>query len=797
MSYPTYPNTYKKDIQVGNKTISIEIGKFSEQVSAAVLVTCGETVVHSTVALGRKINLGYFPLSVEFAEKLYAAGIIKGSRWVKRDGRPLDEVILKARVIDRSLRPLFPEGLTNEVQVINTVFSYDGQNDPDMLGLLGSAIGLAISEIPFDGPMAGLRIGYNKETSEFLTNPTYEERDKSSLDLIVAGSGDAVVMVEAGANEIIETVMVEALIKAQEEMGKICTAINEIVAEIGKDKIDLIDDETKAEDAKIEALADKIYKKNVIELKEIVKKEGKLIKDSGLDELKEKLIAQYVKDKVNGEAREGALGHDAKEGEASEVSEKEVLTALYSLTKRAARELILIDGVRPDGRKTDEIRQIWTEVDVFPRTHGSAMFKRGATQGVTVVTLADPSRAQLTESIRGEEELKYFHHYSMPPYASGEAGRFGFPKRREIGHGALAERALRPMLPSQEEFPYTIHVVTEIMSSNGSTSQAAVCGSTLSLMAAGVPIKRPVAGIAMGLMSDGKQYIVLSDIQGLEDHVGDMDFKVAGTTEGITAIQMDIKLKGIPRKVLEEALEQAKVGRLHIMGEMLKSINAPRTELSQFAPKIKQITIPASRIGELIGPGGKMIKSIIEKTGAEISVDEDKDNELGLVNISSPEQEKIDAATKIITNMMRVVEVGEEFDGVVTRVESYGAFVEYLDGKEGLVHVSAMNTEFVKDAGDFVKVGDSVHVMISEIKDDGKIGLSMLTKDQQAEVNSKRESRPQRPSFRGGNGGSNGSYRGGDRGGSRGGNRGGNGGDRGGSRGGNRGGNGGSRGGNR
>jgi len=782
MSYPTYPNTYKKDIQVGNKTISIEIGKFSEQVSAAVLVTCGETVVHSTVALGRKINLGYFPLSVEFAEKLYAAGIIKGSRWVKRDGRPLDEVILKARVIDRSLRPLFPEGLTNEVQVINTVFSYDGQNDPDMLGLLGSAIGLAISEIPFDGPMAGLRIGYNKETSEFLTNPTYEERDKSSLDLIVAGSGDAVVMVEAGANEIIETVMVEALIKAQEEMGKICTAINEIVAEIGKDKIDLIDDETKAEDAKIEALADKIYKKNVIELKEIVKKEGKLIKDSGLDELKEKLIAQYVKDKVNGEAREGALGHDAKEGEASEVSEKEVLTALYSLTKRAARELILIDGVRPDGRKTDEIRQIWTEVDVFPRTHGSAMFKRGATQGVTVVTLADPSRAQLTESIRGEEELKYFHHYSMPPYASGEAGRFGFPKRREIGHGALAERALRPMLPSQEEFPYTIHVVTEIMSSNGSTSQAAVCGSTLSLMAAGVPIKRPVAGIAMGLMSDGKQYIVLSDIQGLEDHVGDMDFKVAGTTEGITAIQMDIKLKGIPRKVLEEALEQAKVGRLHIMGEMLKSINAPRTELSQFAPKIKQITIPASRIGELIGPGGKMIKSIIEKTGAEISVDEDKDNELGLVNISSPEQEKIDAATKIITNMMRVVEVGEEFDGVVTRVESYGAFVEYLDGKEGLVHVSAMNTEFVKDAGDFVKVGDSVHVMISEIKDDGKIGLSMLTKDQQAEVNSKRESRPQRPSFRGGNGGSNGSYRGGDRGGSRGGNRGGNGGSRGGNR---------------
>ncbi|MBU0974407.1 polyribonucleotide nucleotidyltransferase [Patescibacteria group bacterium] len=769
MSYPTYPTTYKKDILVGDKTVSIEVGKFSQQVSAAVLITCGETIVHSTVALGRKVNLGYFPLSVEFAEKLYSAGVIKGSRWVKRDGRPLDEVILKARVIDRSLRPLFPEGITNEVQVINTVFSYDGQNDPDMLGLLGSAIGLAISEIPFDGPIAGLRIGYNKETSEFMTNPTYEERENSSLDLIVAGSGDAVVMVEAGAYEIVESVMVDALIKAQEEMGKICIAINEIVAEIGKDKIELIDDETKVIDAKIKALADKIYKKNVVELKEIVKKEGKLIKESGFDKLKEKLIVQFVKE-------------NAKESD--EVSEKNVSTALYSLTKRAARELILTDGVRPDGRKIDEIRQIWTEVDVFPRTHGSAMFKRGATQGVTIVTLADPSRGQLIESIRGEENLKYFHHYSMPPYASGEAGRFGFPKRREIGHGALAERALRPMLPDQADFPYTIHVVTEIMSSNGSTSQAAVCGSTLSLMAAGVPIKRPVAGIAMGLMSDGKQYIVLSDIQGLEDHVGDMDFKVAGTKEGITAIQMDIKLKGIPRKVLEQALEQAKVGRLHIMNEMLKAIDAPRKELSPYAPKVQQITIPASRIGELIGPGGKMIKSIIEKTGAEISVDEDKDNELGLVNISSPEQEKIDAATKIITNMMRIVEVGEEFDGVVIRVEGYGAFVEYLDGKEGLVHVSAMSTEFIKDAGDLAKVGDTVHVMISEIKDDGKIGLSMLTKDQQTEINAKRESRPQRPSFRGrngGNGGSNGGYRGKDRGNDRGN-------DRGGSRSGNRGG---------
>lgn len=755
MSYPKYPNTYKKDIQVGDKTVSIEIGKFSQQVSAAVLVTCGETVVHSTVALGRKVDLGYFPLSVDFAENLYAAGVIKGSRWVKRPGRPLDDVILKARVVDRSLRPLFPEGITNQVQIINHVFSYDGQNDPDMLGLLGSALGLAISEIPFDGPMAGLRIGYNKETKQFMTNPTHDERDASDLDLVVAGSGDAVVMVEAGANEVSEEVMVDALIKSQEEMGKICAVIQEIVAEIGKEKVDLISDEAKAKNDLIAGLAEDIYADKKDEIKEIVKKKGQLIKPTGLDELEAELIEAYVTNADNTEVSKEESNED--EAEVSKVSKKIVSAALNKLTKRAARDLILVDGTRPDGRKTEDIRQIWSEIDVMPRTHGSAMFKRGATQGVTVTTLGDPSRGQLIEGINGEEDRKYFHHYNMPPYASGEAGRFGFAKRREIGHGALAERAIRPMLPSQEDFPYTIHVVTEIMSSNGSTSQAAVCGSTLSLMAAGVPIKRPVAGIAMGLMSDGEQYIILSDIQGLEDHVGDMDFKVSGTKEGITSIQMDIKLKGIPRDVLVKALEQARVGRIHIMDEMLKAIDTPRTELSQYAPKVVQITIPQDRIGELIGPGGKMIKSIIEKTGAEISVDEDKEKELGLVNISSPEQEKIDAAKTIISNMMRVMEVGEEFEGPVTRIEGYGAFVEYLPNREGLVHVSAMSTEFVKDAADVVKMGEVVKVRIAEIKEDGKIGLTMLTAEQQAEADAKRGERG--GGDRGGRGGNRGGGR--------------------------------------
>ncbi|MCL4208918.1 polyribonucleotide nucleotidyltransferase [Patescibacteria group bacterium] len=765
MSYPKYPNTYKKVFTIGGKEVTVEIGKYSEQVSAAVLVTCGETVVHTTVALGRKVDLGYFPLSVEFAEKLFAAGIIKGSRWVKRDGRPLDEVVLKARVIDRSLRPMFPDGLTNEVQIINTVFSFDGENDPDMLGMLGSAIGLAVSEIPFDGPIAGLRLGLDKVSGEFILNPTYTQRDNSSLDLIVSGNANTIVMVEAGADEVDEAKMVDALILAQQECGKICEVINEIAKEVGKEKVELVTDEDRAKEVKIAELAKRVYQGREAQIRTIVEKEGRL-EEAGLSEFKEAVLAEL---------------NEGVEDEALLVSAGDLSAAVSALLKQEARSMIINEKVRPDGRKTDEIRPIWVETDVFPRTHGSAMFKRGATQAVSIVTLGDSTRSQLIEGIQGENTMSYIHHYSMPPYASGEAGRFGAPKRREIGHGALAERALLPMIPSQEEFPYTIHVVSEIMSSNGSTSQASVCGSTLSLMAAGVPIKRPVAGIAMGLMSDGEKYVVLSDIQGLEDHVGDMDFKVAGTEVGITAIQMDIKLKGVPRTVLEEALEQARVGRMHIMGKMLAVIAEPRKTISKYAPKVAQLTIPADRIGELIGPGGKMIKSIIESTGAEINVDENDDKTLGVVNISSPDQEKIDAAVNYISNMMRTVEVGEEFDGQVTRIEPFGAFVEYLPGKEGLVHVSRMSTEFVQDASSMVNMGDTVHVRISEIKDDGKIGLSMLTKEQEEASEANRGNRGGdrggdrggRPQFRGGRDSGRGGFgdrgRGGDRGGFRGG----------------------------
>lgn len=740
MSYPKYPDQYSREITIGDKKITIEVGKFSEQVSAAVLVTCGETVVHTTVALGRKVNLGYFPLSVEFMEKLYAGGIIKGSRWVKRDGRPSDDVILKARVIDRSLRPLFADGITNEVQIINTVFSYDGENDPDMLGLLGSAIAMQISEIPFEGPLAGLRVGFSKETNQFVFNPTNTERDAGDLDLIVAGTADSIVMVEAGANEVPENIIVEALVKSQEQFSVICANISKISAEIGKSKAELLTQETLDEAAKIQDLSEKLLADHGDAISDLVKKSGKL-EEANSDELRATFLA---------EINEGSAEEDF-------FTEKQVGEAFYLAQKEAARQMILAKNIRPDDRKTDEIRQIWCDVDVFPRTHGSAMFKRGATQAVTITTLGNPSLGQYLEGIEGEEVRHYIHHYNMPPYASGEAGRVGYPKRREIGHGALAERALLPMIPSQTEFPYTIQVVSEIMSSNGSTSQASVCGSTMSLMAAGVPIKRPVAGIAMGLMSDGKKYVVLSDIQGLEDHVGDMDFKVAGTSEGITAIQMDIKLKGIPREVLEEALDQAKKGRLHIMSEMLACIDKPRVAISQYAPKIQQLEIPADRIGELIGPGGKMIKEIIAKSGAEINVDEDKDREVGIVNISSVDQSAIDTANQIISNMMRTVEIGESFEGDVTRVESYGAFVEYLPGREGLVHVSTMSTEYVNDAHDLVKVGDTVQIRISEIKEDGKIALSMLTPEQEEEQKAQRTAKRSE----GGNGGG---YNGGDRG---------------------------------
>ncbi|MBD3279118.1 MAG: polyribonucleotide nucleotidyltransferase [Candidatus Pacebacteria bacterium] len=740
MSYPQYEKPYETKLKVGDKTITLKIGKFSEQTAAAVLASCGETVVHTTVALGNEVDWGYFPLHVEYIEKLYAGGIIKGSRWVKREGRPSDDAILKARIIDRSIRPLFPEGIKNQVQVVSTVFSYDQENDADMLALLASCVALSISPIPFAGPVAGLRVGYHQTDDRFVINPANGEREQSDLDLIVSGSEDSIVMVEAGANEASEELMVKALAEAQQELAQVCQQVAKVVKAVGKEKIELVTEPAADEAQALATLKKQLQTKYGQQIRQSVEKKAQL-QDFDLDQLIEQIVTELD---LAEEPTENKAGYQA--------TAKDVKNLIKELQKQTARDMILKEGVRPDGRKPDEIRPIWCETDVFPRTHGSAMFKRGATQAVTITTLASPSLGQHIEDLEGEEVRHYMHHYYMPPYASGEAGRFGWPKRREVGHGALAERALLPMIPDQEEFPYTIRVVSEIMSSNGSTSQASVCGSTLSLMTAGVPIKKPVAGIAMGLMTDGQdKNIVLADIQGLEDHVGDMDFKVAGSEDGITALQMDIKVKGLSLEILKQALAKAHQGRMHILKKMLKCITEPRQQISEYAPKIAQVTIPVDKIGEVIGPGGKMIKGLIEQTGAEIDIDEDEERNLGIVNITSPDQAKIDHAAQLIKDMTREVAVGDQFEGTVTRVENYGAFVEFLPGREGLVHVSAMSTDYVDKAQDQVKLGDQVAVRIKEIKDDGKIGLTMLT---QAEEQAQQE-RSQRGGSGRGRGGRN------------------------------------------
>lgn len=775
MSYPSYGNTYQKDLQVGDKTITIEIGKFAEQASAAVTARCGGTMVLATVALGRKVDLGYFPLSVEYVEKLFAGGVIKGSRWVKREGRPSDDAILKGRVIDRTMRPMFPEGMTNEVQIIITVLSTDKENDADMLAMMATAVALQVSNIPFDGPVTGLRVGYSKAEDKYFFNPTDSERASLDMDLIVSGTTDAIVMVEAGAKEVSEEVILKAFDLAQAELKQLCGVIAQIGQEIGKPKADILPAVAAdpLADLKVELLA-----KYRTQIQEMVKLEG-VLQPTGLDEFVAGIVAEHLPAAdASDELKAAALTNPLADAKA--------LSSIFrDLMVDEGRRMIVEDGIRPDGRRTDEIRPIWCEVDLFPGTHGSAMFKRGATQVISVTTLGSPSLGQLIESMEGEETRHYIHHYNMPPFASGEAGRVGSPKRREIGHGALAERALFAVVPSQEEFPYTIHVASEVVSSNGSTSQASVCGSTMSLMAAGVPIKRPVAGIAMGLMTDGQdKYVVLSDIQGLEDHIGDMDFKVAGTEEGVTALQMDIKIKGIPGEVMKRALLQARDGRMHIMAKMLEVIPAPRPELSPLAPKIRQLSIPQDRIGELIGPGGKTIKAIIEMFGAQIDVEEDLTRGVGLVNIGSSDQDKLDKAYDYISSMMREIQIGDEFDGEVNRVESYGAFVNISPGKDGLVHVSGMATEYVNDANDVVKLGDIVHVRVSEIQEDGKIKLTMLSAEQEAEAAERR--RANGGGDRGGDRGERGGYsgRGGDRGGFRGGRSGGRGGDRGGFRGG-------------
>lgn len=685
--------TVEQVIEVGGKKLILEYGRFAEQANSAILATYGETVVHVTTTMSsRDTDLNYFPLSVEYQEKLYAGGKIKGSRWVKRDGKPSDDAILKARVIDRSIRPLFPKHVKRDVQVIVTILSSDGENNADMPALVATSAALHTSDIPWDGPVAAVRVGKDKQ---FQINPTHEQLENSILDLVVSGTKEAIVMVEAGAKEAPEKDIIEALKLAHSEIQKIVEGIEQLQSKIGKTK-------------------------QVFELPESLAAEliSKIEKDA-LPQLQPLVGKEHDNKGMTGEII-SALADKYED----EVSTKEIDIVVSDLYRKLARKSTIEKGIRADGRKPEDIREISSEVGILPRTHGSAMFKRGQTQALTITTLGPPSLGQLIESMDGEETKNYIHHYNFPPSSVGETGRVGWPSRREIGHGALAERALIPVLPSEEEFPYTIHVVSEIMSSNGSTSQASICGSTLSLMDAGVPIKKPVSGIAMGLMTDGNKHVVLSDIAGVEDHIGDMDFKVAGTRDGITALQMDIKVKGISFEILETALEQAKVGRLHIMDKMLVALDKPRTSMSKYAPKIEQFEIPKDAIGEVIGPGGKMIKQIIEETGAEINVNDDTG--VGVVTVSSSDQDAIDKAKSWIQNMVKVPQPGEVYEGIVKRVEQYGAFVEILPGKSGLVHVSRMSKDFIKNPSDVVKEGDTVSVTVTEVDQQGRLNLSMV-----------------------------------------------------------------------
>ncbi len=704
-----------KSAEIAGKALTLEVGRFAEQASAAVLAKYGDTMVLATVtASSKETTLDYFPLSVEYVERLYAGGRIKGSRWVKREGRPTDDAVLAGRVIDRSIRPLFPKSYKHDVQVIITVLSVDGQNDPDVLGLVATSAAIAISPIPWNGPIAGVRVGYVKEAGTekgaYIINPTITEQETSEFDFVVSSSREKVVMLEGGFCETPESVVAGAVLEAKKANGEIIDLINELVKAVGKSKI------------------------AVTEVSEADELKKKIEKD-----YKKEMTAAFAKkaEKEFGGTEVAELAKVIAENYGTDYSVKDIEGALDALFKKQVKENVLLHGKRFDGRKIDEVRPIEIEVGVLSRTHGSAMFKRGQTQALTVATLGTPSLEQLIESPMGEESKRYIHHYSMPPYSVGETGRVGTPSRREIGHGALAERALMAVIPTEEEFPYTIRLVSEIMSSNGSTSMASTCGSTLALMDAGVPIKEPVAGISVGLMSDKDSFVLLTDILGIEDFSGDMDFKVAGTKNGITAIQLDIKIDGLTDEIVDQTLERARVARMMILDKITAVIASPRQTVSQYAPKVKVIKIPTERIGEVIGPGGKVIRNIIATTGATVDVNDD-----GSVFISGPDADNVQKAVEWVEGLTHDVEVGEEFEGEVKRILPFGAFVEILPGKEGMVHVSQMSVDFVDDPAKIVTIGQVVKVRVMEIDDMHRINLSMLFgEDAQKKSPERRDSR--------------------------------------------------------
>lgn len=685
-------------IDFAGKKITFDIGTLAPQATSSVLARLGDTVVLVTVVAGRiRDDIDYFPLSVEYAEKLYAGGRIKGSRWVKREGRPTDEATLIGRLIDRSIRPLFPKEYKNEVQVVATLLSADAEHKPDILALNAVSVALALSPIPWNGPVAAIRMGLTPE-GEYIFNPLGTEMKASALDIVATQSKSLTVMLESGANEVEESVVHGAVVKAHEETSKMVAFIEDLAKKHGEKKVEVVSSPLYQEAI---AFVEKGYKKEVESLIE-----GRANKEGSGSETDE-LIAKMI------EAEKAANPET--------LLDKKILgKALEYVMFKIIKSNVVTKKARPDGRKIDQIREISMETGILPRTHGSAVFNRGLTQALSIVTLGSPRMEQLLESAEGEESKRYIHHYSGPPYSVGEAGRMGSASRREIGHGALAERALLPVIPTKDIFPYTIRVVSEVLSQNGSSSMASTCGSTIALMDAGVPITKPVAGISIGMMSDDKDYVLITDIIGLEDFSGDMDFKVAGTDAGITAIQLDVKVPGLTDNQVEEILDRAKIARMDILEQIAKVLSAPRPELSKYAPKIEVISIPVEKIGELIGPGGKTIKNIIATTGATVDVEDD-----GSVTVTGTDDEGVAKAIEWVKGLTREVMVGEVFEGPVKRILPFGAFVEILPGKEGMVHVSKMGEGFVNSPEDVVALGQVVKVRVQEIDDQGRINLTM------------------------------------------------------------------------
>ena len=679
-------------MELGGRNLTVETGKFAKQASGSALVRYGDTVVlvAATCSAAPREGIDFFPLTVDFEEKMYSVGKIPGG-FIKREGRPSESAILTSRGIDRPIRPLFPNGFRNDVQIIATALSVDQDNPADIAAMIGTSCALSISDIPFDGPIGGVRVGY--VDGEYVINPTVAQQAVSELNLTVAGTRDAILMVEAGAKEVSEETMLGAIMFGHDAIKDIVAFQDKMVADIGQKKREIV-----LYQPSPEILAD-MTETVLPSLEKAIEIPEKLARDEAIAAVKKEAMASLLEKYPDKSKDIGAVFHD--------------------LLKKMVRKMITVDKIRPDGRGLEEVRPITCEVGLIPRTHGSALFTRGQTQALTLTTLGPLGDSQILDGIGLEDGKRYMHHYNFPPYCVGESKPLRSPGRREIGHGALAERALLPVIPSEAEFPYALRVVSEILESNGSSSMASVCGSTLSLMDAGVPIKKPVAGVAMGLVKDGDHFTILTDIQGMEDALGDMDFKVAGTADGITAIQMDIKISGITREIFETALAQAKRGRAFIMGRMMEAISTPRPELSAFAPRILTMSIHPDKIRDVIGPGGKMIKKIIEETGVKIDIEDD-----GMVYIAAVDQNAAQKAIEIIKGLTANVEVGKVYQGRVTRLMNFGAFVEILPGKEGLVHISQLALDRVGKVEDVVAVGDSLAVKVTEIDRQGRINLS-------------------------------------------------------------------------